>query len=444
MDILKKRLDANDILAYTIMLIPVWWILGVKFFVFQIASFFIVLKVLKKNSVKDKNLKLSIIGIGIYACSILIALLQNNLNVKGFDLMSPLYLLSYWIMGLFIIVGIHRMNYNKNTFLKLLKSFLVVGVVTIVLFVIGRIMWGNNEFMFADNGVFYKILPENLKISFFEQLTKIQFVWRDWINGISSFRLNAFYIYPTANAIGTLVVIVYSLLYLSLNNSFIISTKNQTVNKMITVLYIVLLGLGLYLARSRMVIAASILGVVIVLVLYLINKNNWKKVFYITLGVTIMAILIILSLDLIQKVLMMREGSNSERLKIYKASLETFTQYPIFGVGVRYFIPESYIPVGSHSTYLGVLMRSGIVGFIGITLFLVNVVIRIIKNKSLITDKNMRNIWLATSYLFIVMSIWMITDDIDWPSIVALFYFINIGFIFKFKSMNFNSNAIIE
>ena len=168
MNILNKRLEIIDILAYFIMLIPIWWILGIKFFVFQILSFYIILKVFNKECFKDKNLKNIIIGVSIYAISTFIALLQNPLKANGFDLLSPLYLLSYWIMGMFIIIGINCIKISKEQFTKVLKAFFIIGIVCIGLLIVGSIMWSNNENIYNSNGLLYSILPKSLKINFFE------------------------------------------------------------------------------------------------------------------------------------------------------------------------------------------------------------------------------------------------------------------------------------
>lgn len=58
-----------------------------------------------------------------------------------------------------------------------------------------------------------------------------------------------------------------------------------------------------------------------------------------------------------------RQGSNTARFSIYRESLAAvFTQSPLIGIGVKYDMPSGF-PYGSHCTYIGVLYKTGIIGF---------------------------------------------------------------------------------
>ena len=67
-------------------------------------------------------------------------------------------------------------------------------------------------------------------------------------------------------------------------------------------------------------------------------------------------------------VLNSRQGSNSARFAIYRESLTAvFAQSPLIGIGIKYDMPNGF-PYGSHCTYIGVLYKTGLLGFV---LFLV-------------------------------------------------------------------------
>lgn len=425
----------RNILSFSLMLIPLWWILGIKFFIFQVTSLYFLISNFNKDYKLDIDIKRIMIFICLYIISTIIAIINNPLDVTGVDRLTPLYLISYWIMGIFIILGFQYKDQIEDKFLlNIFKATYILGIFSIILLILGIITWHiRGPYLIENNGLFFNILPNNIKFGIFDKLTKLDYMYIDWINGIKTYRYNGFYVYPVAAAMGTVYILIYSLVYLNCNKELLKSKK-----KIYYIIYFIMLGSIVYFAKSRMVIIGSIISIIITSFIYIINKDNYKKVLiYTTLLIFILSIISI-NFGLIEKVLEMRASSNSDRLFVYEKAINTFLKHPIFGVGVRYFIEESIIPVGSHSTYIGALMRSGIIGFIGILLFVLNTFISIYNNKKYIINNKSKVIWIATSFLFILSSLWMITEDIDWPHIVAFFYFINTSIIYQFKRIKYN------
>ncbi len=66
-------------------------------------------------------------------------------------------------------------------------------------------------------------------------------------------------------------------------------------------------------------------------------------------------------LAVFNRLLTMREGSNDMRLAIYETSLKTMLeQSPVFGIGIKDML--GVYPLGSHSTYIGVFYKAGLLG----------------------------------------------------------------------------------
>lgn len=64
----------------------------------------------------------------------------------------------------------------------------------------------------------------------------------------------------------------------------------------------------------------------------------------------------------IQSFLSMREGSNGMRTLIYSTSIQTMLENsPIIGIGIKDMLEYGF-PLGSHSTYIGVFYKAGILG----------------------------------------------------------------------------------
>lgn len=66
-------------------------------------------------------------------------------------------------------------------------------------------------------------------------------------------------------------------------------------------------------------------------------------------------------LRIVESIMEMREGSNGMRSMIYTQSLKImWEQSPIIGIGIKDMLGD--YPLGSHSTYIGVFYKTGIVG----------------------------------------------------------------------------------
>jgi len=447
MDKKEGDLIVYKIILFTVALIPLWWLLGGKIFIFQLASLAILLKTIKNNRTVDKPVKYLIGCIIVYSSSILLALIRNPLDANITTVLAQVYILSYWIMGLAIIAGVNMLKeISIEGINRGLKGFFIFGIATIALFIISVAIWKlglKNEHSY---GLISKIWPDNFKIDMFEEMMQINHSVLDIIyrseTGVKEifYRFNGFYAYPTEGAIATLIVLVYSILYFDLNNFMDLDKKNHKIFKYI---FIILLLVAIYLFRSRTIILGGFISLIVVFIISKINKENFKRIVSIFLGIGIAFIILGFITGIFDKLLNMRPGSNSVRLLVYKNTIKTFVENP-FGVGMPFRVDGLEIPIGSHSTYLGVLMKGGIVGFISIITFKVILFIQVFKNKKYITNKINKKIWISTTYILVISSIWMMIDDLDWPIIMAFFYFINCSLIFKFKDITINPNYLIN
>ena len=57
-------------------------------------------------------------------------------------------------------------------------------------------------------------------------------------------------------------------------------------------------------------------------------------------------------------------GSVDARSAVYRSTVSGFLERPLLGWGTERDIPGQRYPAGSHSTYLGVLYKHGLVGFV--------------------------------------------------------------------------------
>ncbi len=140
------------------------------------------------------------------------------------------------------------------------------------------------------------------------------------------------------------------------------------------------------------------------------------------LAITVLAVVIMAGLlanqiiQILQSLIGMREGSNSMRFYIYKTSLNIMlTQSPIIGVGIKDMLGD--YPLGSHSTYIGVFYKAGILGG---SLYLISIIGIAIK-KLLFKDTDRYSS--VSKLCMLAVLLLMVFEDVDGANwCVCIFY----------------------
>lgn len=419
-------------LACTIMLIPIFWMLGVKFLFFQICALTLLVLNIKNNKIIDlikecKSIKLfSACIIAFMLCNI-IAIFINPLGLEKSEFISSFYHLSYWGAGIILTIFFAANDEGDVSNLKVIKKAIyILAILQVVVFVISIIEWNFGDIWSEKHGFVYSIFPVMSTNTFLSEVTSINLSYVDWVNDIYKYRFNGFYMYPATAGITTLYLLCYC------DDLKLFKDK---INKIIKYIVIATLIITIYLTKSRMVYLSIVLGLAITICILCINKKNIKYVFITGATLLGISIIFIISFDIINKVILSRPESSIDRFATYLYGIKTALKFPLFGVGDKFSVEGIYLLIGSHSTYINILVKSGFLGLLFILIALGIVFVKIFKNKKSIGCIKSRNLWFVSSFLFITTTIWMFTEEIDWPSITAFFFFMNIGLIFSFEKI---------
>lgn len=199
----------------------------------------------------------------------------------------------------------------------------------------------------------------------------------DWINGAYATRFFGFLDY--ANMVLFAVLLFYPLALRELKN---------TVMKLIFTLGLFVI---IYTTNSRT--GLVLFGIILISYLifgtktkmYCFVRRNKKTLIFLLVSMLVFVLPIIVRPVAIKinKLFTMREGSNSMRMFIYKISLvRMMDENPIFGIGVKDLLENYGYPYGSHSTYIGVFYKAGILGGMVYLLSIINMSIKTIKFKT--------------------------------------------------------------
>ncbi len=233
----------------------------------------------------------------------------------------------------------------------------------------------------------------------------------DWVNGQAAMRFLGFLDY--SNLVVFCILFFYPMMLHYLGGRWVISG-----------IMTALLFLPIYDTNSRTGLVLYLL-VVLAYLLFGLQKNffvYYRSRKYALLAVAVLAVLgcIVLFANqlgvIIARLVGMREGSNNMRLLIYETSLQTmWSKSPFIGIGIKDML--SGYPLGSHSTYIGVFYKTGIVGG---TIYLVSMLFVMGKG---VLGRETNRFRTATVLCLIACALLMVLEDIDganWS--VCVFY----------------------
>lgn len=432
---------SKNIISWSIMLIPLFWILGVKFIFVQICAFIILLLNIKnkdffKRLNKDIYTKLFVLFIVGFILSNIMGVIMNPLNFELKEFISSFYHLSYWVSGIIITIYLVNSTTLIEEYGMIKNSIYILAFFQVIIFGLSLIQWFFGDIWTSAHGLTYNIFSFIRNNNFLSEVTSINLSFVDWIGEKIRYRFNGFYTYPATAGITTL----YVLCYLGGVNKFKNNKKNNTIFKYFIIF---ILCICIYLTRSRMVYLSIFTGFIFTGLIYLISKKNIKYIVYMLLLLVITILILIFGFDIIDKVILSRPASSIDRFNVYMYGIKVGLEYPLFGVGDKFHVEGIYLLIGSHSTYINLLVKSGFVGLIFVLSALGVIITKIFKNKSKIGSIKSRNLWLTTSFLFFTTIIWMGTEEIDWPPITIFIFFINIAIILSFDKFanKFNKEA---
>ncbi|NHH93969.1 hypothetical protein GOICGAJE_02520 [Bacillus sp. MB95] len=430
----------NKYIYLFILLIPLWWLLGLKVIVFHIFVTALFLNTLWNQ--KRLNIKFRISPpmvvllsfIVVYSFSLLLSLYSQDFS----RVFGSFYNLTYWILGFMLMYIIQNLNYSPKRWIKIFNAFRWLGLLQGLLTVIALLYWLKGEKVLVVNSVLVSLLPGSLRTRLINSSMELSIVGTDWFLNVPFPRVSGFFLYPTALGIGMVVIISMSLIYYQIQQTSYIKRFFE----------MGLMSLPLIFSLSRTVYIGLIFSIIVVKLFTIKKKKDF--LIFTSLGAFILAALVPFLYfkmgDVLTSILSSREGSSELRGKVYKIAIETaLKQNPILGIGVKPYLENIHISIGSHSTIVGTFLKTGIFGLALLLLFKLITLFYLIRLKKL--NKEIFYLWDKIAISYITLSIWMVTEDIDAPQIVAFMYFFICGLIImlgKNSKKNFTKEKVNE
>jgi len=369
---------------------------------------------------------LQLVGLGALMC---LAVLRSDRKVRPdrFVLLQALCLLLY---GLSIVVNAILGRHDMSRVFAAVNTW-AINLVALVLYLFYRYMELDlrrigkysliNLMILIGLWVVFEITGGAKIMILGQQLSD-----DDWINGLLDMRFMGFLDYSNLVIFCILFFYPLALLYLSGKTP---------------------LSIALTLLLFPVVSATnSRTGLVLLAVLFLAYiLFELQKVFFriyrkyrphtVVLGCILLLLVAVVAFDmaagLLQKFISLRAGSNSMRSFIYTEGLtKMLTESPIIGIGIKDLLSFradgyaiQYYALGSHSTYLGMFYKIGIVGG---TLYLFSVIaylIPVLKSRDSSSHMLMLKVCVLASLLMMAL------EDIDGANWTICIFYMLLAFL---------------
>lgn len=413
------KLTLKKCLFLTIALAPIWWILGVSFFIYHAVSIFLwvgLLLISKKSNVSIKFPLLCLILILliiVYIFSIILNI-EDSENIRT---IASLYNWSFWLMGLFLIIVVFNI-FKVVDIISVLKLFNFILLISGIILVCGVIVWFAGGFpSISFNSPILSSFKFLESFPLVKSSSMITIVSASWLFSVQFPRSSIMSPYPTAAGAIVIMLLPLTIAY----NSSLNEEKTKIFMKYCTFILGILI---LFFSISRFSIFSLLIGFIIVWTI----KTKKRSIIFLFLVLLFLLILIPyfgFFFDLFNSI---RPGSLTLRAKSYAFAMDMMKEENLmFGIGVKPRLDEIQIPVGSHSTYLGLFLRTGIIGILIFIFFELYLLFIWFINRKKIISIRIKTIWDSIGVSLFAMSFWMIFEDIDAPQLVCFLYFLVIG-----------------
>lgn len=337
-----------------------------------------------------KRFSFDVVSLGLL-CYPLTYIISIIINTKDFNKMwfAGLNAALLWVIGLFAYNFYRKIDID---YLKVSKYALYNNVILMIISFMG-------------------ILKQNLTSFPISSIMGRALVTTDWQKEGESFRLVALLEYPTL--ILALYLILFALSWFYVKNKF---------SKFKVIIYMLLSAFPPIFSGARLAIFFVVLMVVYGLLDLYAIKISSVKIFFIILLTVVIGVLNIERIEvLFNHIISQREGSSNTRFLLYETSiLKTVEDNLFLGKGIKIpFDAYELITLGSHSTYVGIFYKTGMIGSILFLFALMMLIFKLVKS-IILTKLHIHSIALVCLLAFLIFED---LDGVSWLICLVFSYF---------------------
>jgi O-antigen ligase len=435
----------------SLVLLPVWWALALDQFIWMLVGPLVLLKVLIRNRWKLMLPRVHLLLLLFLASQLISAFfIVENERYITFARTFGAYIAAFCIS----LVLVQEIKSRRDVNLVLGVLLGVVGLAACLGLVASA---GLVRPTFT--AVLAEILPESLlRTNYGANLVNRQFGMVSWFSLFGEYyRLRSFFLYPTMYAAVLAFIIPFAAFYA-------LTSWRWRIIRVAMLLLLALFVFNLLFTTGRIAMVALAGG----FLLFLVKTSRFRILLRMLilcggiLALTVTAVVIweqnelplIASQSLNDFLLARGPGSFEDRTAIYRITLENVGERPVFGWGTERDVPPLYLyPAGSHSYYLGVLYKHGLVG---LSIFVVMLwslwrTTAPPKDGTRLTSDDRDCIWLLWYGRWAIISVLVIasTEVLDLDTTTLVFFWIIVGVLVSTRrllrvSLNVSMQAVSQ
>jgi O-antigen ligase len=351
--------------AALFILLPLWWILGIDQFVWLPVVSFALFKVMLRNHFKIylvRTARLMIFFLFVY-------LISGLFIVDDYRIITFVRNFSMYLSVTCLLIVLTNTVVTKQQLMIIVSALIWVAGWAAVIGVLGILDFFRPRFVTP----LAQIMPSSVKGTdygarvIFKSIGKISWfaLFGDY------FRVRTFFLYATMYAAVLTILIPLEI--------FLFRIQKSLVSKTALIILIVLSLVNLIYTTVRGAMLGLIVGFFVFLTNRWLSRNTVATLIFLIALLLISSPLVVLLISdataylapIIEVFLNARgSGSYLARVLVYRETLKSWAHRPIFGWGTQRDIIGFPLPMGSHSHYLSILYKQGIVGLFvyGLTL----------------------------------------------------------------------------
>ena len=396
--------------------LPIWWFLGTSFMMpmFVAAAMFIVWPAPQLRFALSDMLLASIIAVLVGSGYI------NGFLVAGQSLrfMAALYNIAIWVSGLIVAQQVRTMLANgdaasREIYRAAFWAFIVMVTLSWASFFIAYVRQDFDQQILSLFGLLAgDQIPESAAL--IRQSTTVVFTKPDWgLPGVPMPRIGIYGPYPNATAAATAVLGTLALFHLQGPRRF---------SKLLRAVIGFIIICTLTITLSRSILGGWLAGL---LAAHLLFGSMWTRL---GSGIMVVAAVVVLGFISSADVGGYRQYSTESRFdNYYRAIDETMSSNPAFGLGMKPREEISHIAVGSHSTFVSVFTKGGLLGLVLVVIYLVILPgfrwLRLLMASGAMNEAEREQLRMLLTLQMTVLA-WLAFEDLDAPATAAILIFI--------------------
>lgn len=400
----------------TLLLAPVWWITGANLLVYQTAAFLMFFILMFDSFWREKGVFLppSFFAVLFIIAACFFSLLIHAPSYPFSRVLASLYNLSFWAAGA-CLIAVTSQNYWENGPRVFLKTLARLGAFMGLLaaMALGIMLTGETSLAFPTP--LARMSQAFQGADLIEQTLTIRLLFQDWFHSAMRPRFNALSPYSNATA-GILILMIIAVISK-------IRAEKEYQNPFLLLILFSNIG-GLLMTLSRMSIVALVLGG---LAVFCLQRKKFIFIFALFAATLLLGPLIGKGLGFL---LGLRQESSVSRFELYGQSLAQLQGADwVLGLGLKDRAENPIFPLGSHSTFVSLMIRGGGIAFLGYLVFQAGLLQRWYSLGSAMEEKQeVFYIWIGFGWMMLSMLFWTLLEDVDAPQLLAYLYFSAIGF----------------